>query len=99
MPKKIENDEVPEGKIDEDGDEIIDLSEVDDDDAIIDEDIYEIEDKMLGDPTDEDDFGRTKSEVEIMLRDIECSTCEGSSTRKRCKVRDDFSCPPDKADK
>lgn len=98
MPKKVENDEVPEGIIDEDGDEILDLSE-EDDDAIIEEDIYEIEDEMLGDSTDEDDFGRTKSEVEIMLRDVECSTCKGSSTRKKCKVRDDFGCPPDKTDK
>jgi hypothetical protein len=98
MPKKVEKEEVPAGTVDEDGDEVINLDEESDDD-IIDEDIYEIEDDMLGEPSDEDDFGRTKSEVELMLRDVECSVCKGSSTKKKCKVRDDFGCPPDKADK
>ncbi|TFG01083.1 MAG: hypothetical protein EU541_00395 [Promethearchaeota archaeon] len=98
MPKKTEKDEIPEGIVDEDGDEIIELGE-DEEDDIIDEDIYEIEDEMLAEPADEDDFGRSRSEVEIMLRDVECAKCEGSSTRKNCKVRDDFGCPPDKANK
>ncbi len=98
MVKKTENNEAPEGTIDEDGDELIDLNEGSDDDDI-DEDIYEIEDEMLGEPADENDFGRTRSDVEIMLRDVECASCKGSSTRPNCKVRDDFGCPPDKADK
>jgi hypothetical protein len=97
MPKKSEKDEVPEGVLDEDGDEIIDLSEGEEE--IIEEDIYEIEDDMLADPADEEDFGRSRSEVEIMLRDLECANCEGSSTKRKCKVRDDFGCPPDKANK
>lgn len=97
MPKKSEKNEVPEGVLDEDGDEIIDLGEGEEE--IIEEDIYEIEDDMLADPADEEDFGRSRSEVEIMLRDVECANCEGSSTKRKCKVRDDFGCPPDKANK
>ena len=34
-----------------------------------------------------------------MMREIECSSCPGSSSRSNCKVRTDFGCPPDKANK
>jgi len=41
---------------------------------------------------------RSMDEIEMMLRDVECSTCEGNSSRENCKVRDDYGCPPDKVD-
>jgi hypothetical protein len=101
MAKKKEEDEVPEGIKDEDGDEVINLyNEHDDlDEEVEGEDIYEIEDEMLADTTEEEEWGPERDEKIQMLRDIYCSSCKGSSTKKRCNVRDDFGCPPDKADK
>lgn len=60
------------------------------------EDLDEMEDEMLAD--DSDVQPRSDDEILNMLRDVECSTCEGSSSRDRCKVRDQYGCPPDKAD-
>ncbi len=98
--KKEEIEEVPEGKIDEDGDEIIDLYDEEDDlEEESEENIYEIEDEMLADTTEEEELGPTRDEQLQMLRDIYCDPCKGSSTKRNCKVRDDFGCPPDKAKK
>ena len=98
--KAPEEDDIPSGEVDEDGDEIIDLWEEEDD--LYDDkgvDLDAIDDDMLSDETEEEEFGHEISEVEKMLRDMKCKPCKGSSTKKRCKVRDDFGCPPDKADK
>ncbi|MHA1272108.1 MAG: hypothetical protein ACTSQP_01625 [Promethearchaeota archaeon] len=95
-----EEDQVPEGKIDENGEEVIDLYEEDDD--LTDDyyyDLNEIEDEMLADETEEEEFGPEVDEIEKMLRKIKCESCPGSSSKRECKVRDDFGCPPDKANK
>lgn len=95
-----EDDDVPEGKMDEDGDEIIDLyDETDNLEEDLDYDLNQIEDEMLEDETEDESFGYEVSEVEIMLRKIKCDPCPGSSSKRECKVRDDFGCPPDKAKK
>ncbi|MHA1476163.1 MAG: hypothetical protein ACTSRX_01935 [Promethearchaeota archaeon] len=63
----------------------------------IEEDLEAMDDDML---TGEDEGiqKRTPDAIELMLRDVECSSCEGSSTKDNCKVRDDYRCPPEKAD-
>ncbi len=100
-PTKVpENDDIPEGKADEDGDEIIDLYDEKDDltDDII-YDLSEIEDEMLADETEDEEFGYEVSEVEKMMRKIKCEPCSGSDSKPDCKVRDDFGCPPGKESK
>ena len=100
-PTKVaENDEIPEGKVDEEGDEILDLyDEKDDltDDVIY--DLSEIDDEMLADETEDEEFGYEISEVEKMMRKIKCEPCSGSDSKPDCKVRDDFGCPPGKESK
>lgn len=59
------------------------------------EDLDEMEDDMLAD--DDEDSVRSNDEVLQMLRDVECADCAGSSSRSRCKVRDEYGCPPEKA--
>ena len=91
--KKIESepeeDDVPTGKVDEEGDEILDLyDEKDNLDDDLDYDLSQIEDEMLADETEDEEFGYEISEVEAL-----------SSSKQNCKVRDDFGCPPDKANK
>ncbi|MBD3340000.1 MAG: hypothetical protein GF353_12875 [Candidatus Lokiarchaeota archaeon] len=99
-PKKEEDFEIPSGKVDEDGDEIIDLFEEDDDlTDDVDYDLTKIDDNMLADEDEDEEFGTDVSEVEKMLRRIKCEPCPGSSSKLECKVRDDFGCPPDKANK
>ena len=63
----------------------------------VEEDLDELDDDMLA-GEDEDVKKRTMDEVETMLRAVECSSCEGSSSKDNCKVRDDYGCPPDKKD-
>ncbi len=95
-----EIDEVPEGKADEDGDEIIDLyDEKDNLEEDLDYDLSQIKDEMLADESEDEEFGYEVSEVEAMLRRIKCEPCPGSSSKSECKTRDDFGCPPDKAKK
>ena len=99
-PKEPENDDIPEGILDDDGDEILDLdSEKDDltDDIIY--DLSEIDDEMLADETEEEEIGYEVSEVEKMLRKIKCEPCSGSDSKPDCNVRDDFGCPPGKESK
>ncbi|WP_457559142.1 hypothetical protein [Candidatus Harpocratesius sp.] len=62
----------------------------------IEEDLDELDDEMLAD--DSDVKPRSDNEILNMLREVECADCEGSSSRDRCKVRDQYGCPPDKAD-
>ena len=101
--KKItepEEDEIPDGKVDEDGDEILDLyDEKDNLEEDVIHDLSEIEDEMLADETEDEEFGYEISEVEALLRKVKCAPCPGSSSKKQCDVRKDFGCPPDKANK
>ena len=95
-----ENDDVPEGKVDEEGDQVIDLyDEKDNLEEDLEYDLNQIEDEMLTDETEEEEFGQEIDEVEKMVRMVKCEPCSGSSSKTECKVRDDFGCPPDKANK
>ncbi|MBD3195503.1 MAG: hypothetical protein GF317_10635 [Candidatus Lokiarchaeota archaeon] len=97
---KEEIDEIPKGKVDEDGDEILDLYEEKDNlDDDYDLNLDEIDDEMLADEDEDEEFGPEVDEVQKMLRKIKCEPCLGSSSKASCKVRDDFGCPPDKANK
>ena len=100
IAKEPENDEIPDGKTDEDGDEILDLYDEKDDlaDDVI-HDLKEIDDEMLADETEEEEVGYEVSEVEKMLRKIKCESCSGSDSKPDCSVRDDFGCPPGKESK
>ena len=95
-----EEDDVPTGKVDEDGDEILDLyDEKDNLEEDLDYDLSNIDDEMLADETEDEEFGYEISEVEALMRKAKCAPCPGSSSKINCKVRDDFGCPPDKANK
>ena len=100
VPKEQEEDYIPTGKVDEDGDEILDLyDEKDNLDDDLDYDLSEIDDEMLSDETEDEEFGYEINEVEALMRKVKCAPCPGSSSKAQCKVRDDFGCPPDKANK
>lgn len=99
-PQESEHDDIPDGKKDEDGDDIIDLyDEQDDLTDDIDYDLSKIQDDMLADETEDEESGYEVSEVEALMRKVKCAPCPGSSSKPTCKVRDDFGCPPDKAKK
>jgi len=90
--------EIPKGKMDEDGDEVIDLEDWKDNlEDDIDYDLDKIKDDMLEDETEEESVGYDIDEVEVLMREVKCAPCKGSSSKRDCKVRDDFGCPPDKA--
>ncbi|MFX1315573.1 MAG: hypothetical protein ACFE9T_06880 [Promethearchaeota archaeon] len=97
-PVKSENDEVPVGKVDEDGDEIIDLyNEQDNLEEDLDYDLSQIEDEMLADETEEEEFGLEADTVVQMLRDVKCSPCPGLKSKPGCIIAHDYGCPkPDK---
>ncbi len=103
--KKIEpSDEeefgIPTGKVDEDGDELLDLSNWDDDFTDdVEYDLSKVKDDMLVDETEEESIGYEISEIETLMRKVKCAPCPGSSSKLDCKVRDDFTCPPDKKNK
>ena len=95
-----EFDDIPNGKADEDGDEVIDLyDETDNLEEDLDFDLSQVEDDMLADESEDEEFGYEVSEIEVMLRKMKCEPCPGSSSKRECKVRNDFGCPPDKAKK
>ena len=98
-PPLPEDDEIPEGNVDEDGDEILDLDDVKDNlEEDLDYDLSKIEDDMLADETEEEEFGPEVDEVISLLRMVKCKPCEGSKSKKICQVRHDYGCPPDKAE-
>ncbi|TFG09212.1 MAG: hypothetical protein EU539_00135 [Promethearchaeota archaeon] len=93
-----EIDEIPEGKVDEEGDEILDLyDEKDDlsDDVIY--DLKEIDDEMLADESEDEEFGMEVDNVVKMLREVKCKPCPGLKSKPDCKIAHDHGCPkPDK---
>jgi len=94
-----EEDEIPSGKVDEDGDEILDLyNEKDDLTDDLDYDLKKIQDEMLVDETEDEEFGPEVDEVIVLLRKIKCGPCPGSKSKAECQVRHDYGCPPDKAE-
>jgi hypothetical protein len=100
VPKDPEEDIIPEGKVDEDGDEILDLfSERDDLTDDVEYDLDKIKDDLLADETEDEEFGMEVDEVVLMLRTVKCAPCPGSVHVAECQVRHDHGCPPDKAEK
>jgi len=93
-----EEDEIPEGKKDEDGDEVIDLyDEKDNLEEDLDYDLSKIEDDMLADETEDEEFGMEVDEVVKMLRAVKCTPCAGLKSVPGCKIAKDHGCPkPDK---
>lgn len=93
VKKEEELDDIPDQ-------EEIDLQDWNDD---LEEETYEdlskIEDEMLAGETDKEKSGRSASEIEKMLKDTVCVNCSGSSSKRNCKIRTDYGCPPDKANK
>jgi hypothetical protein len=98
-PPDSEEDDIPEGKSDEEGDEVIDLYEEEDNlEEDLDYDLSHVQDEMLVDETEDEEFGYEVSEVEKMVRKMKCEPCPGSDSKPECKVRDDFGCPPGKGE-
>jgi len=92
-PPKEEDYELPSGKIDEDGEEILDLTDWKDN---LEEDvIYEIpdDDEMIAEETEDEEFGMEVDEVVKMLRDVKCKPCLGLKSKPDCKIAHDYGCP------
>jgi hypothetical protein len=93
-------DAIPDGKVDEEGDEILDLySERDDLSDDVEYDLSKIQDDMLTDETEDEEFGMEVDDVVKMLRAVKCAPCPGSKQVAECQVRHDHGCPPNKAEK
>ena len=94
IPVDPDQDELPEGKKDEDGDEVIDLYDEEDnleEDLIY--DLDEIDDDMLADETEDEEFGMEVDEVVKMLRGVKCKPCPGLKSVPDCKISKDHGCP------
>lgn len=93
-PVEPELDDVPDGKKDEDGDELIDLyDEPDDLEEDIDYDLSQIKDDMLADETEDEELGLEVDEVIKMLRAVKCKPCPGLKSIPNCKIAHDHGCP------
>ena len=94
IPDETEAEDVPVGKVDEDGDEILDLyDEKDNLEEDIIYDLNEIEDEMLADETEDEEFGMEVDEVVIMLRKVKCDPCPGLKSKPDCTIAHDHGCP------
>jgi len=98
VPIPDDDDDVPNGKVDEDGDEVLDLyDEKDNLEEDLDYDLSEIQDEMLADETEDEEFGMEIDDVVKMLRDVKCKPCPGLKSKRDCKIAKDHGCPkPDK---
>ncbi len=74
----------------EDEDLLLDDEEEEEEEEEVEEEIFSADE--LKDDTAE----RAGDEVLDMLREIECSDCDGPATKPGCKVRKDYGCPPGK---
>ncbi len=95
-PSEDEDLELPGGKVDEDGDEILDLTDWEDD---LEEDVvYEIpgDDEMIAEETEDEELGMEVDEVVKMLRDVKCNPCPGLRSKPDCKIAHDYGCPKPK---
>ena len=94
VPAETEIEDVPEGKVDDDGDEIIDLYEEEDNlEDDIDFNLSEIKDDMLADETEEEALGLDVDDVVKMLRKVKCDPCSGLKSIPGCKIAHDHGCP------
>ncbi len=96
-PTNQEEDDVPIGKTDEDGDEIIDLGDWEDDlTDDVDYDLSKIKDDMLADETEEEELGMEVDDIVKMLRAVKCKPCPGLKSKPDCKIAHDHGCPKPK---
>ncbi len=94
IPDETEAEDVPVGKVDQDGDEILDLyDEKDNLEEDIIYDLSEIEDEMLADETEDEELGMEVDEVVQMLRKVKCDPCPGLKSKPGCKIAHDHGCP------
>jgi len=88
--------EIPDGKKDEDGDEVIDLDDWKDN---LEEDVvYEIpaDDEMIAEETEDEELGMEVDDVVKMLRAVKCKPCPGLKSKPDCKIAHDHGCPKPK---
>ena len=96
-PSNQEEDDVPGGKTDEDGDEVLDLDDWKDDlTDDVDYDLSKIKDDMLEDETEEEELGLEIDDVVKMLRAVKCKPCPGLKSKPDCVVAHDHGCPKPK---
>ena len=94
VPNEEEEFEIPTGKVDEDGDEVLDLADWKDDlEEDVEYDLSKIEDDMLEDEDEDEEFGMEVDDVVKMLRDVKCKPCLGLKSIPDCKVAHDYGCP------
>ena len=97
VPSEEEDYEIPDGKKDEDGDEVIDLDDWKDNlEEDLDYDLSKIEDDMLEDEDENEEFGMEVDDVVKMLRDVKCKPCPGLKSKPDCKIAHDYGCPKPK---
>jgi len=73
VPTETETENVPEGKMDDEGDELLDLYDEEDNlEDDVDYDLSEIKDDMLADETEEEELGLEVDDVVKMLRKVKC---------------------------
>jgi len=97
VPVEEEGEEIPKGKVDEDGDEILDLEDWKDDlTDDVDYNLSKIKDDMLEDETEEEEIGMEVDDVVKMLRDVKCKPCPGLKSKPDCKIAHDYGCPKPK---
>jgi len=97
VPSEEEDLEIPDGKKDEDGDEVIDLDDWKDNlEEDLDYDLSKIEDDMLADEDEDEEFGMEVDDVVKLLRDVKCKPCPGLKSKPDCKIAHDYGCPKPK---
>ena len=97
VPNEEKDYEIPDGKKDEDGDEVIDLDDWKDNlEEDLDYDLTKIEDDMLADEDEDEEFGMEVDDVVKMLRDVKCKPCPGLKSKPDCKIAHDYGCPKPK---
>ena len=94
VPDETEVEDVPVGKVDDEGDEILDLYDEEDNlEEDTDYDLSEIKDDMLADETEDEEFGIEIDEVVKMLRGVKCDPCPGLKSKPGCQIAHDHGCP------
>ncbi|TKJ21016.1 MAG: hypothetical protein CEE43_11145 [Promethearchaeota archaeon Loki_b32] len=97
VPSEDEDYEIPDGKKDEDGDEVIDLDDWNDNlEEDLDYDLSKIKDDMLQDEDEDEELGMEVDDVVKMLRDVKCKPCPGLKSKPDCKIAHDHGCPKPK---
>jgi len=97
VPEETKVEDVPIGKVDDDGDEILDLYDEEDDlEEDIDYNLSEIKDDMLTDETEDEELGLEIDDVVKMLRGVKCDPCPGLRSKPGCQIAHDHGCPKPK---